>query len=170
MLILSGAPALAAAVLVAGCGSSSTRATPGPPPGIVFPTSFALTGAINVSGTFTDTASASTPTSCGAFGRQGILGTYFIPFPARGNRLNGQPFEYQSIVGGYHGPGQYSDVHSIAQITVDDGVFAAAPGSTLSLTARPDGTGAVTFTRFVDVGDGERTLSGRIEWGCRRAG
>lgn len=160
--------ALLATVAETACAGAAPAPTPGPP-GIVFPASFALSGSVSVSGTFTDRASANTPTGCAQFATAGIRGVYFIPFPARGNRLNGQPFEYQSVVTGYHGPGDYSDVHDIVQITVDDGVFVGDEGSTLALTSRPDGSGSVSFTRFVDVNDSARRIAGRIEWTCSPA-
>ncbi|MFN2568041.1 MAG: hypothetical protein ABR564_00340 [Candidatus Dormibacteria bacterium] len=150
------------------CGGGSAITTPGPK-GIVFPTTFSFTGAVTASGNFTDTNSANTATSCADFGRNGIVGTYFIRSPPRGQKLRDQRFEYESLVQGYHGPGEYTDVHSLVTMTVGDGAFQAGEGSGLRLTSHADGSGRVLFESFTDVTDSSRHLSGRIEWTCRRA-
>lgn len=155
-------------VPLAACGSNPPTSTPGPK-GIVFPTTFAFTGAVTAEGGFTDANSANTATSCAEFGRNGIVGTYFIPSPPNGQRLRAQRFAYESLVPAYHGPAEYTDVHSLVTLTVGDGIFQAGARSTLALLSRADGSGTVSFARFPDVTDAARELSGRIDWTCSRA-
>jgi hypothetical protein len=150
------------AVLLSGCGSGGgSDVSQGNPavdaPSITLNAGLTLSGAVSLSGSFTDEIStAASAATCqeAAKGYYQDGQRYDPPRPVRGVGVGGHDVVVAAHLNGYHGPAAYplaalsGDAASPVLITVDGTPYAVAPGAAGSITVRADGSGAMAFDKL----------------------
>jgi hypothetical protein len=125
-----------------------------------------ITGAVVVSGTFTDREA--TGRTCAGIASSGVDGGYRVPQPQAA--VDGASVSVGGLVSDYHGPGSYTGAHLEGMsVTVNGVVFRPDVTPEGTLTVGADAAGSLVFDRWRsgDVGPPSAgTVSGLILWTC----
>jgi hypothetical protein len=148
------------------------------PPGLSLPPTDAqlrvvveVRGAVTATGELQQSAEAGT---CTGFAR-GVRkdGTFAIPSGVSTATISGEPFALEAVIGGYHGPGTYSEADfgepTTTTLTVDVSSVQSpfqpvAVGASESAHVNTDGSGSFSFNDWQDAG--MRSESGTVRWTC----
>jgi hypothetical protein len=179
--------ALAACLLLAACGGSPssgqasrapaarTSSGSGPVPASgsgggtrVFSGSISLTGAVVVSGDWTDDAEAWAG-SCQSWATQSRVGAgpLNVPGPGgpQGASVGGHMVGLAFVFSTYAGPGSYTHDPANKGLEVDGHVY--GPPSSYTLKVAPDGSGSLTFSNAANPLASSQVLSGSESWTCK---
>jgi hypothetical protein len=134
-------------------------------------------GHLNLSGAQTSVMSfqafpgvTSPKSSCAHIGRHGTPKSggrqlYRIPAPPLGGNVS-----FTAEIMPYHGPGTY---HKSSVVAVGASVIVGsssynllAPGASIQVTFRRNGSGTLTFANAAAAGSSTSTLSGTVAWTC----
>lgn len=169
---------LGVAIILAGCGASTATTAPstgspgtgngGAGGGIVFTGQVNFTGVIPIHGSFTDSGTASTVQSCGAYATSGLpfRAGWAGPNPDHSpGDVGGQTLSVSPIVPfkDFHGPGTYTSTYFIALKIADN----AYTNDSVTIVVNADSSGSLTFANAnggAAVGNGAE--SGTMTWTC----
>jgi hypothetical protein len=170
---------LVVALLSAGLAACSSSASSSPSPnasngeeggggqggsGVTFSAQIDFTGFAPIQGSFTDSSTASSATSCSDYASNGMkpIAGWFGPDPS-GSTIGGQTVEFSLSVdlNTFRGLGTYPG-DSFMALTIGSDLYA---GGAKSITINADGSGSATFENAQAAG-ANQVESGTITWTC----
>lgn len=170
----------ALAVVLAGCGGSSTpSASLGANPRHIgarsggssgtptFTVQVSFTGQDALQGSFTDNQTGSGFSSCSRYASETGI-PFYGPSPPPATSVNGKAVIFILTVASaaFHGPGTYTATMA-AGVTIAGDSFLPQNNSPISATINADGSGHASFSNFYQLsGSGQGTESGTVTWTC----
>jgi hypothetical protein len=152
-----------------GGASPTANGNPGSPgagggTGITYTAQITFTGLPPIQGSFTDSSSASSATSCTDYASNGMkpLSGWFGPNP-NGSTVGGQPvtFSLSIDLSTFHGPGTYKG-NSFMGLKIGPDLYT---GGANSITVNADGSGSASFSGAQGPGTSQ-VEAGTIMWTC----
>ena len=132
--------------------------------GITFVAQIVFTGFIPIQGSFTDSSSASSATSCSGYASNGLKpqAGWFGPNP-NGSTVGGQPVQFSLSVDltKFNGPGTYPG-NSFLALKIGPDLYI---GGANSIVVNADGSGSATFAN-AQAAAANQIESGKITWTC----
>jgi hypothetical protein len=139
---------------------------------IAFNGKLTLSGAQSLNMSFTAFPGVTSPKSSCAYigaagtpGGEGVARQFRIPSPPEGGNVT-----ITGDISPYHGPGTYQKASLVTvgpSVVIGDASYSLhAPGATVAVTFRANGSGEVTFAGAAAATNGQPALSGSIQWSC----
>ena len=139
---------------------------------IAFNGKITLSGAHSLNESFTAFPGVTSPkSSCAYIGAagtpagKGATRQFRVPSPPEGGNVT-----ITGDISPYHGPGTYQKTSLVTvgpSVVIGNASYSLhAPGATVAVTFRANGSGYVTFTGAAAAANGQPALSGSIQWNC----